>query len=528
MNYEISKAIISKIDFYNHYNRIMQGASKNDRIEFFDVCGQQHYRLLSHLSTLFDNSIIIDIGTHKGSSALALSYNPTNTIHTFDIEERITNSCIKKINNIQFHSDNLFGDEGGKIKWNETILKSSFIFLDVDPHNGTMEMELYNYLQENAYNGFVVCDDIWQFKEMRDKFWYQIPSENKYDLTEFGHSSGTGIFTFNRQITFNESSSNDNWTLVTAYFNLTKCKDASHEIKIRDSDYYVSHSMSTLTVPCNLVIYCDKESLDIIKQRRPRFLDSKTRYVVGEFDEIKIKGRTVAELRDIIIENRIRHPYNFDNRNTASYYLFCMTRYVMMNDTIKNNVFGSSHFCWMNFCIERMGISNVYRLQESLALNRNKFSTCYIDYIPYDLIQNTSEYFRYGRCSMCSGFFTGNEKYMFQVCDLIQEKFVEYLKIGYGHADEQLYSPVYFENPELFEHYYGDYNQMVTNYKQINEDIYAPVNNFIRNSYENGNYGLCLNACNVLLKSHQDEICTYNETVLKHIEHIHKECLKRI
>ena len=461
MNNILSKSLISTVDFYSRYEEFMVGSSKDDRTEFFDVCGKQHYRLLSYLSTLVNDAIIIDIGTHHGQSALALSYNKRNIVHTFDIENRVSNSKIKNVDNINFHMDNLF-EVDGREKWNETILKSSFIFLDVDPHNGTMEMDFYNYLERIGYMGFVICDDIWYFKEMRDKFWYKIPYSYRYDLTEVGHNSGTGIFTFNKDITFKitettettetaaNRSENSNWTLVTAYFNLTKCKDASYEINQRDSDYYMSHSMSTLNLPYNLVIYCDVDSVDIIKSRRPEYLKNKTLYVIREFDEMKVKGKKVSELRDIIIENRLKNPYNFDNRNTASYYLFCMTRYVMLNEVIKKNEFGSTHFCWINFCIERMGISNVYRLDESLAVNRDKFSTCYIDYIPYELIKNTKEYFLYGRCSMCSGFFTGNGKYMFEVCDLIQDKFMEFLKMGYGHADEQLYSPVYFENPHLF------------------------------------------------------------------------------
>ena len=48
--------------------------------EFYGSIGKEHYKLLSYLSTLFNNSIIIDIGTHRGSSALALSYNSTNII----------------------------------------------------------------------------------------------------------------------------------------------------------------------------------------------------------------------------------------------------------------------------------------------------------------------------------------------------------------------------------------------------------------------------------------------------------------
>ena len=60
-------------------------------MEFYGDCGRQHYRLLSYLSTLFNNSDIFDIGTHRGSSAMALSYNPTNKVYSFDIENRSKN-----------------------------------------------------------------------------------------------------------------------------------------------------------------------------------------------------------------------------------------------------------------------------------------------------------------------------------------------------------------------------------------------------------------------------------------------------
>ena len=529
MNQILSKSLISTTNFYEHYENFMTGSSNDDRTEFFDVCGKQHYRLLSYLSTLFNSATIIDIGTHRGQSALALSYNPRNVIHTFDIESRVTNEKIKNVSNINFHWDNLFEDEG-RAKWKETILSSSFIFLDVDPHNGTMEIDMYNYLKEIGYMGFVVCDDIWHFKDMRDKFWYKIPVENKCDVSELGHFSGTGIFTFNKKITFNAhiQDYNENWTLVTAYFNLTKCKDASYEIKQRGSDYYMSHALSTLNLPYNLVIYCDPESIDLIKMHRPEHLSSKTTYIIREFDDMEINGRKVSGLREVVIENRAKHPYLFDNRNTASYYLFCMTRYAMMNEVIERNEFGSTHFCWINFCIERMGISNVYRLNESLALNRDRFSTCYIDYIPYELVKDTKEYFKFGRCSMCSGFFTGNGCYMSEVCQLIQDKFSEFLIQGYGHADEQLYSPVYFEHPELFEQYFGDYTEMITNYKQINENIIAPVQNFIRNSYEFGNYRMCAKACDFVLKSHNDKKCHYDDATLKHIKDKLNNCILRM
>ena len=494
-----------EVDTLNFENTFQQIVIEEDKPEFFGVAGKEHYRLLSCFSTLFNNCNIIDIGSHRGNSALALSYNTTNTVFSFDIVDNVR-SNIKNISNIKFLHDNLFENEGRE-KWRDTILSSPFIFMDVDPHNGNMEIDMYNYLKTINYKGFVICDDVWYFKEMRDNFWYKIDYKERFDVTELGHWSGTGIINFNSDKQF-EKKYNDNWTLVTAYFNLTNFYDASEEINKRDKNYYFHHSISTLSLPYNLVIYCDEDSMKTILQIRPEYLKDKTEFIICNFDDFKFtkNGSKVSDnfsdYRKKIIQNRIDHPYDFDNRNTASYYLFCISRYIMLKETIQRNTFKSSHFAWINFCIERMGYSNLVKLDEALAVNRNKFSTCYIDYIPQELVNNTNEYFKWGRCSMCSGFFTGNSEYMYKVCDLIENKFVEYLNLGYGHADEQLYSPVYFENPDLFDHYYGDYNQMITNYTYVYESAEKPIYNFIKNSYNNQNYKKCYEACNFVWKSY--------------------------
>jgi len=528
MNFNITEDLIKSIDF-NRFNDIIKDSLPHDAIEFKGDPGKQHYQLLAYIASLFNNSTIIEIGTHRGNSSLALSYNETNTIHSFDIVDSVVNNQIRNLKNVQFHLENLFDPIVFK-KWEQTILQSAFIFLDVDPHNGFMEIEFYNYLKDINYQGFVICDDIWFSKEMRDNFWYKIPYEQRFDLTNLGHWSGTGVFTFNNEITF-QKHNNNNWTMVTAYFNLTKCPDASYEINKRDKNHYLSHSISTLSLPYNLVVYCDNESFEAIREIRPIHLKEKTKYIVCEFDDFVFKNkdtRNFKEYRDKINQNRLEKPYQFDNRNTPSYYLFCMARYLMLKDTIDNNPFNSTHFSWINFCIERMGYQNLIRLDEALSIKRNKFSTCYIDYISEELINNLPDYFSWGRCSMCSGFFTGNAEYMYKVCDLIENKFLEYLEQGYGHADEQLYSPVYFQNPDLFEHYYGDYSQMITNYTFIYDAPEQPIHHFIANSYANGNYLKCYEACKFVWKSYCLKKCTLDQHYLFLLHSHYMNCKKNL
>ena len=503
-NFSFTPEDVNKIKL-DCFQDIMSGSEQYEYNEFFSDCGKEHYRLLAHLSTLFNNSTLIDIGTHKGKSSLALSYNTSNTILSFDIVDCISNPKMKgSRKNINYYLENLWEKETQE-KWLDTILKSPFIFLDVDPHNGTMEYDFFMFLKEIKYQGIVLCDDIWYFKEMRDNFWYKVPDEYKYDMSEYGHWSGTGIITLNPKIKFPKND-NSNWTLLTAYFDLTKCPDASLEIKARDQNHYLNvNGISTLNLPYNLVIYCDEASYDKIYSIRPEFLRHKTHYVICNFEDFQLilNEKKFTELREQINDNRIKNPYNFDNRNTASYLLFCLSRYIMLKRTILNNPFKSTHFAWINICIERMGYKNLIYLNEALGCNRDKFSTCHINYREKSLVNNYPEYFKNGGlCGMCSGFFTGNKNYMLIFCNHILQKATDVINAGYGHADEQFFSQVYFDNPEIFDTYYGDYFQMITNYKYIHEKAEIPISLIIKNSYLNEDYYVCLKACNKIISSY--------------------------
>jgi predicted O-methyltransferase YrrM len=168
---------------------------------YFNRAGDEHYRLLSFLSTQFNNTTIFDVGTAHGNSALSLSYNPSNTVYTFDIKDTVANNDIRQKENITRSLDNLF-DKITQQKWLETILSASFIFLDVDPHNGTMEYDFYKFLKDINYQGFLICDDVHHFAEMRDNFWNKIPASEKVDLTKYGHWSGTGVVVFSDRVSF--------------------------------------------------------------------------------------------------------------------------------------------------------------------------------------------------------------------------------------------------------------------------------------------------------------------------------------
>jgi len=483
-----------------------------DPNEFYNAPGDQHYRLLGYLANQFNNSTIIDIGTHRGSSAVALSANPTNTVHSFDIVAKVEPYTIP---NLKLHIADLWN---GAIRneWKKIILSSALIVLDIDPHEGVQEFEFYQWLKAENYKGILLCDDIWYFKEMRDNFWFKIPNSEKLDVSCLGHWSGTGLVSFVKQpyawetllgVSEIGTSKPSPWTVVTAYFDLTKCSDASQSIKDRPKDHYLKSAYATLSIDHPLVVFCDATDVDEIVAMRPPHLIQSLRVYPTKFENLPL-----TKYRSKIIENRVKNPYQGDDRNTASYYLLCMARYTLLQEIIKENPFRSTHFAWLNICIERMGYKNVAHLEEVFSgPPRDKISTVYIDYISENTIADPKSYYQFGRCSLCSGFFTGSAKNMNTFTNKMVEKFLYYLELGYGHADEQLFSPIYFENRDLFDLYYGDYFQMITNYCGMYDNPKMPLSLVIPKSALAEDWLTCYNACKFLLESVQSKKCSLNE-----------------
>jgi len=152
--------------------------------------GQSEYRLYAWLSTQFDNSIILDVGTRTGGSALALSYNENNQVFSYDLQEQGA-SKIKR-DNIEFKIKDFRQDDS--INWDHV----SIIMLDVDPHDGVQEEEMMEFLEEKEWKGLMLFDDIGpQWPEVED-LWNRI-TYPKVDVTEVGHMSGTGLINFDEK-----------------------------------------------------------------------------------------------------------------------------------------------------------------------------------------------------------------------------------------------------------------------------------------------------------------------------------------
>lgn len=152
---------------------------------FLDTQFREHYRLLAYLGTLYKNQVIFDVGTLKGYSALALSYNPANQIVSYDIEDLKELGHREELRSIDYRIGNVVEDS--------RLSAAHLILLDTY-HDGSFEAQFYNHLKKIGFKGLLVLDDI-HLNAPMERFWTQI-TEPKEDVTDLGHWSGTGLVDF--------------------------------------------------------------------------------------------------------------------------------------------------------------------------------------------------------------------------------------------------------------------------------------------------------------------------------------------
>lgn len=164
--------------------------------------GVGHYALLGYLSSRYKHIVIVDVGTRWGDSARALASEPSNFVFSFDVmnaADRIAKANSITVSELQSQLGNIQNTNILKSKQGLAILKvAQIILLDTlhQPDRNNFEYDFIATLEKIEYKGLLICDDI-HLSDQMEQWWNSI-LHKRVDVTEVGHSSGTGIVDFSR------------------------------------------------------------------------------------------------------------------------------------------------------------------------------------------------------------------------------------------------------------------------------------------------------------------------------------------
>jgi len=180
----MEKIILSK-DAYLNFS--LGEFGRRAKSPYFNASDGEHYKLLAFLSNLMpEGSLLTDLGTYQGYSAYALSFNPKVKVISYGTEGAVAPE-IRSLMNVTYVEDDYANH------WDE-ILASNLIMVDLN-HTGTEERKIYDTLRSANWKGVLVFDDIKLSPEMT-AFFDSIETP-KFDVTAYGHFSGTGIAPLN-------------------------------------------------------------------------------------------------------------------------------------------------------------------------------------------------------------------------------------------------------------------------------------------------------------------------------------------
>jgi predicted O-methyltransferase YrrM len=176
----------------------LSGRVAADGNDFTRIWPGEHYRLLAALVKLLQPKRVVEVGTFRGLSALALKkFLPADgKITTFDVVawNSLSDTCLRPQD---FEDDRLrqevadLSDPAVFEAHRDLIQETELLFVD-GPKDGVFERKLLQQLEsvELDKSLLVIMDDI-RFWNML-AIWQEI-ARPKLDLTSFGHWSGTGM-----------------------------------------------------------------------------------------------------------------------------------------------------------------------------------------------------------------------------------------------------------------------------------------------------------------------------------------------
>jgi len=318
--------------------------------------------------------------------------------------------------------------------------------------------------------------------------------------------------------------------IVTMFFDLTKLKDANPET--RPMSFYLEKGVGTLKLKYPMIIFCDSITKPLIKKMRDEFVDSNiapTIYVEKNISEYEFYYLNW----DIIRHNRtgIATYQKPDQRNTPSYCLTTMFKFIAMQIASLRNDFNATHYAWIDFgcshVIERFKPENIL-IGEDMANSclkmlenpKDKISMLYIHYRSSEELRNMKQFINNGPCSVAATVFTLQKEYITKFYNLGLSIFNEMLLNGCCHSEEGVMAYCYDRHPELFNIYYGDYYSVTKNYHNVTQDYECIKHYFINNCIQKNRLDLAKKAATEVINSIQNKYIALDQKELEYLLNI--------
>jgi hypothetical protein len=249
-------------------------------------------------------------------------------------------------------------------------------------------------------------------------------------------------------------------TLVTALFDLPRRERNPDRTPIGD---YLRHGEFLLRLEHDIVFFVDEEfEGHVVERRRACGLLDRTVVVATPLEAL----RTQPLVARIAAARRRNPVLNADPaKDTPRYVGLTWSKFVLLDEAIALDPFGSTHFAWIDF---GLGVVETKHHAEDgvFARSPDKVRLLMMKSFTADEVAE-STYYRYLRGHVAAGYVSGGRATLRRICDLLLAEAECELERGCAPSEEQLLPVICARHPDLFEFHYGDYRHILDNYVRL-------------------------------------------------------------
>jgi len=269
-------------------------------------------------------------------------------------------------------------------------------------------------------------------------------------------------------------------TLITACFNVHHTNENAFSIeKIKES------SATLMSMPCYLVVFCDKNTISILKEKREEygFLS------ITKFIQVEMLELWSFQFLEKVQQNRVKNWPSRDLRSNEYTHLIQCNKFDFLLQIMEINPFQTGKFGWIDcfLGINANKICENYSTDKILYILNNitdKFHFQVLNVCDKNFKNKNLKFMYYQnyRYIMCGCLFTCSEKIGRPILKRLKEIAENTINAGYGHGEEMFFLEILdeFENDIIKS--YGDYGQILNNFIRPTKN-FSYIYSFILHRY---------------------------------------------
>lgn len=254
---------------------------------------------------------------------------------------------------------------------------------------------------------------------------------------------------------------NNNITFVTGFFNLNR---ESWKYWSRNLNVYLNNAKRILSIDNPMVIFIEKEFEEFVIENRK---NKKTKIIIIKLEELeyykyKNKILQIMQSKEFInncVDKNVPEMWN------ADYNIVTWSKLYLMFKAIQLDYFGTDFFAWIDFGLHTHIFKEEYintKLFENNIIPKKIKILCRS--IPQKEDLNINHFFKSHTNRFAAGLITGSKENFVKFFNYQNDIIKEALSLNVVDCEQSLYAVIYLKYPELFELYYGDWNDIISNY----------------------------------------------------------------